>query len=153
MRATAKEFLTHRRFVVAGVSREGAQAANHVYRRLRKEGYDVAAVNPATDRVEDDPCYPRLAAVPGPIDVLVIATPPGAAPDLVRECANLGVRRVWMHRSFGTGSVSAEATELARSHGIQVLDGGCPMMFIEPVDLPHRCMRWVLGRTGGLPGA
>ena len=151
MAETAHEFLAHRRFAVAGVSRDPAQPANLIYRRLREKGYEVAAVNPAADTVEGDPCYHRLADVPGGLDVVVIATPPDAAPALVRQCDALGVRRVWMHRSFGTGSVSPEAVEIARSHGITVLDGGCPMMYIEPVDIGHRCMRWVLRHTGGLP--
>lgn len=151
MAETAREFLSHRRIAVAGVSRDPAQAANLIYRRLRAEGYDVVAVNPAADEVEGDRCYRRLAAVPGSIDVVVIATPPDAAADVVRECANLGVRRVWMHRSFGQGSVAPDAVELARSHGMSLLDGGCPMMFLEPVDLGHRCFRWILRHTGRLP--
>ena len=151
MKETAREFLGHRSFAVAGVSRKGGLPANLIYRRLRDAGYGVAAVNPATDRVEGDPCYARLTDVPGAIDVVVIATPPSVAADLVRECAIVGVRRVWLHRSFGEGSVSPEAVELARSYGMTVLDGGCPLMYIEPVDVAHRCMRWVLKRTGGLP--
>lgn len=151
VRETAREFLSHGRFAVAGVSREPAQPANLIYRRLREKEYDVVAVNPAADRVEGDRCYHRLGDVPGSIDVVVIATPPAAAAEVVRQAATLGVRRIWMHRSFGTGSVSPEAVEIARSQGMTVLDGGCPMMFIEPVDIAHRCMRWVLGATGRLP--
>lgn len=48
-------------------------------------------------------------------------------------------------------SVSEEAASICREAGIAVLDGGCPMMFLEPVDLAHRCIRWVLDRTGKLP--
>ena len=151
LKETAREFLSHRRFAVAGVSRDPAQAANLIYRRLRETGYEVFAVNPAAEEVDGDRCWPRLGAVPGHLDVVVIATPPAAAADVVRQCDAVGVRRVWMHRSFGTGSVSPEAVELARSHGMTVLDGGCPMMFIEPVDIGHRCIRWVLGVTGKLP--
>jgi hypothetical protein len=56
-----------------------------------------------------------------------------------------------MHRSFGTGSVSEEAVNLCREKGIEVIPGACPMMFCEPVDFGHRCMRWLLKVTGGLP--
>lgn len=70
---------------------------------------------------------------------------------MARDCVEAGVPRVWMHRSFGIGSVSDEATEICRDAGIAVLDGGCPLMFLEPVDVAHKCIRWVLGVTGKLP--
>ena len=31
------------------------------------------------------------------------------------------------------------------------IPGACPMMFGPGADFGHRCMRWVLGVTGGLP--
>lgn len=142
--AAAREFLAGRRIAVAGVSRDRNQPANLIYRRLRDTGHEVAAINPSTDRVEGDPCYPDLRAVPCRVDGVVIATPPAAAAEVVRACVELGIPRVWMHRSFGEGSVSAEAVALCRSHGIGVIVGGCPMMYCGKVDLGHRCMRWIL---------
>jgi hypothetical protein len=32
-----------------------------------------------------------------------------------------------------------------------VIPGGCPMMFAGSVDFAHKCLRWILGATGGLP--
>jgi predicted CoA-binding protein len=71
--------------------------------------------------------------------------------EIVRQCAELGIRRVWMHRSFGEGSVSQTAVDFCRKNQIAVIPGGCPMMFCEPVDFGHKCMRWILSLTGGLP--
>jgi hypothetical protein len=70
---------------------------------------------------------------------------------IVRECAAVGVSRVWMHRSFGTGSVSETAVKFCNENNITVIAGGCPMMFCEPVDFGHKCMRWILKWSGGLP--
>jgi uncharacterized protein len=152
LKEAAAEFLAQRRIAVCGVSRAGDVAANVVYRRLREDGYEVFAVNPGADEVEGDRCYRSLRDVPGGVDGVVIGTPPGATADVVRESAELGIPRVWVHRSFGTGSSSPEAVTVARDAGIELLDGGCPMMFLEPVDLGHRCMRWLLARMGRLPG-
>lgn len=143
-----EEFLAARHLAVAGVSRDPQQPANHIFRRLKDTGHTVWAVNPSADEVEGGPCYPDLAAVPGPVEGVVIATPPAAAPEVVRACAELGIGRVWMHRSFGTGSVSDEAVALCRERGIQVIVGGCPMMYCGKVDVAHRCMRWVLEVRG-----
>ena len=145
-------FLSGRRFAVAGVSRDSNQPANHIYRRLRDSGYEVAATNPAAQEVEGDVCYPDLASVPGALDGVVIATPPGVTADVVRACVERGVKRVWMHRSFGEGSVSPEAVTWARENGMDVIVGGCPMMFCEPVDFGHRCMAWFLGVRGRIQG-
>jgi len=70
---------------------------------------------------------------------------------VVDDCAAVGVRRVWLHRSFGEGSVSGEAIERCRAHGISVIPGGCPMMHCAPVDPGHACMRAALRLFGSLP--
>ena len=147
-----REFLGRKRIAVAGVSRGGALPANAIYKKLRGAGYDVFAVNPAAIEVEGARCYPTLRAIPGGVEAVVIATPPEAADALVHECADLGIRHVWMHRSFGQGSVSASAAALGREKGLSVIDGACPMMYVNP-DVGHRCIRWILKVTGGVPKA
>ena len=147
----AREFLAHRRLAVVGVSREPNQAANLIYRTLRDRGYEVFAVNPAAEVAEGDRCYARLAEIPGGVDGVVVVTPPEASDAVADDCAELGIRRVWLHRSFGTGSVSDAAVETCRRHGITVIPGACPMMFLDGADFGHRCMRWILGVSGKLP--
>ena len=144
------DFLAQKRIAVAGVSRGGGESANAIYRKLRGQGYEVFAINPNAEMLEGDPSYPDLKSVPGELDGVVISTHPEVTPQVVRECNDLGIKRVWMHRSFGDGSVSQEAVDYASQHGITAIAGGCPMMYCEP-DIAHRCMRWVIGVTGGLP--
>lgn len=147
------DFLAQKRIAVAGVSRKDRSGpANLIYRKLKSAGYEVFPVNPATTSVEDDPCYPSVEAIPGePVDGVVIGTTPAAAETIVRGCAEAGVRRVWMHRSFGEGSVSGPATRFCEEHDISVIAGACPMMYCRPVDFGHRCMKWCLKVTGNLP--
>lgn len=148
----AAEFLSHRRIAVAGVSRHPAgHGANVVYRRLRERHYEVFPVNPKADVVEGDRCYHDLTSIPGGVDGVVIATGPEVAESVARECRELGIERVWMHRSFGTGSVSDAATAYCRQNGISMIAGGCPLMFGPASDFGHTCMRWVLSLTGGIP--
>jgi predicted CoA-binding protein len=118
---------------------------------LRKAGYEVFAVNPGTDQVEGEACYHDLSSIPGGVEAVVIVTAPSVTRDVVSECAALKVPRVWMHRSFGTGSVDQEAVSFCREHDISVIAGGCPMMFLREGDFGHKCMRWMLSVTGGLP--
>lgn len=153
LRGAAEEFLSHRRIAVAGVARDGASAANYVFRRLRECGYEVFPVNPNAAEVEGARCYASVREIPGGVDGVVIGTAPRAAAGVVRDCVAAGVPRIWFHRSFGAGSVSEDAVELARRERLAVIPGACPLMFLDPVDVPHRCIRWVLGATGKLPRA
>jgi predicted CoA-binding protein len=144
-------FLAERRIAVAGVSRDGKATANFIYRRFKDQGYEVFAVNPNAETVEGDRCYPTVGAIPGGVRAALVVTPPRHSADVVRECAEAGVRHVWLHRSFGQGSVSDEAVEVGRRAGATVIAGACPMMYLAPVDLGHRCFRFILGITGKLP--
>ncbi|MGB3713177.1 MAG: CoA-binding protein [Candidatus Promineifilaceae bacterium] len=145
------EFLAQDRLAVAGVSRSGNEAANAIYKKLKGAGYSVFPTNPSADEVEGDPCYPDLKSIPDGVSGVVIATHPKVALTIVEECSELGINHVWFHRSFGQGSVAQEAISFCRDNNIKVIPGGCPMMFVEKVDIGHKCMRWFLGMTGGLP--
>lgn len=147
----ADSFLDRDPLAVAGVSRSGKEAANVIFRRLTALGRTVWPINPAAETVEGVRCYPSVEALPARPEGLVIATPPAAARALVEACARRGVPRIWMHRGMGPGSVSLEAAELAESLGIEVIAGGCPMMFGPSPDAFHRCLRWFLRVGGRLP--
>src|SRR5512132_2364787 len=131
----AAEFLANKRVAVTGVSRTTkTHGSNTVYRRLRDRGYEVFAVNPNADTVEGDPAYQDLKSIPGGVDAVVIGTRPEIAEDTVRQCADLGITQVWMHRGPGEGSVSDAATAYGRQHGITGIDGGGPLMLPPTAD-------------------
>lgn len=144
-------FLRGRRFAVAGVSRHAGQAANAVFRKLRDAGYEVFPVNPQATEVEGVTSYADIGSIPGQLDGVMIVTAPAVSAQVVRQCSDHGVRRVWFHRSFGTGSISDEAVRECGARGIDCIVGGCPLMFCEPVDFGHTCMRWWLQRRGRVP--
>ncbi len=148
----AADFLAQKRIAVAGVSRQPKEhGGNIVYRRLRDRGYEVFAVNPNADEVEGDPCYHDLKSIPGGVDAVVVATTPEVAESVVRDCAELGITRVWMHRSFGEGSVSETAASLCRDQGITCIAGGCPLMYSPTADFGHRIMKGMLRLGGKIP--
>jgi len=142
MQEAASEFLASKRIAVTGVSRKAKNhGANVVFNRLRDRGYEVFAVNPNTDEVEGTTSYHDLTSVPGGVDAVVIATAAHRAEGTMRECDELGIKHVWMHRSYGAGSVDDAATAYGRAHGITVIDGGCPLMFAPTADFGHKVMR------------
>lgn len=152
IRQAAEQFLANKRIAVTGVSRDpSSHGGNVVYQRLRERGYEVFAVNPHADTVEGDPAYMDLKSIPGGVDAVVIATRPSIAEQTMRECVELGINQVWMHRAFGAGSVSDAATAYGRDHGVTVIDGGCPLMFEPCDDGAHRVMRRLFTWTGKVP--
>jgi predicted CoA-binding protein len=108
-------------------------------------------VNPNAQEVEGDRSYPDLASIPGGVEAVVIATRPERAEMTMRECVELSIRHVWMHRGPGTGSVSADAADYGRQHGVTVIDGGCPCMFGPTADAGHKAMCIVLKLAGNVP--
>jgi uncharacterized protein len=152
IKEAASEFLANKRVAVTGVSRQPKNhGSNVVYQRLRQRGYEVFAVNPNVDEVEGDPCYHDLRSIPGGVDTVVIATKPEIAEGTMRECADLGIKHVWMHRGPGAGSVSQAAADYGRQRGIAVIDGGCPCMFNPTADLGHKVMRIMFTLNGNVP--
>src|SRR5215218_6682517 len=107
IKEAASEFLANRRVAVTGVSREPQNhGSNVVYRRLKERGYEVFAINPNADKLEGDPSYHDLRSIPGGVEAVVIGTRPEITEETMRECAELGIKHVWMHRGPGAGSVS-----------------------------------------------
>ncbi len=152
IKQAASDFLSNKRVAVTGVSRTpGSHGSNLVYKRLRERGYDVFAVNPNADEVEGDRAYHDLRSIPGGVDAVVIATRPEVADETMRDCVELGIRHVWMHRGPGAGSVSDSAAAYGRKHGVTVIAGGCPCMFGATADRGHKVMRFLFGLSGNIP--
>jgi uncharacterized protein len=148
------DFLAQKRLAVAGVSRHHSHhpVGNQIYRRLKSSGHEVFPVNPHMQAFEGDRCYPNVQSIPDGVDGVVIITKPAITDQIVRDCTEAGVHRVWMHQSFGSGSsVSPQAVQYCDRHQISVIAGACPMMFGDRVDFGHSCMRWLLKFTHALP--
>lgn len=151
-----QDFLAQKRIAVVGVSDRRDTGCNLAYRKFKENGYTVYAVNPRITIFEGDPCYPDLKSTPEPAQAVFILARPEVTGQVVQQCVELGIKRVWMHCLLGTKpglgagmtSVSAEAVQLCRENGISVIPGSCPNQFLK-ADFGHGVMR-VMFRTFGL---
>ena len=150
--AAVAAFLAGKRIAVAGVSRSGNAPANAILRRLRDNGHEVIPVNPAARELEGLACHPSIRDVPGAIDGVMVVTHPSVTVDVVRAALDRGIKQIWFHRSFGSGSVSDDAVALCRAAGVEPIVGGCPLMYCGPVDPAHRFFRWWLRLQHRIPG-
>jgi len=129
--ATIRDFLAQKRIAIVGVSRNDKELSRMLLRTLRNRGCEAFAVNPAMDKVDELPCYPSLREIPSHVDGVLVMASPAVTDQVVRDCAELHIQRVWMYRAGGQGAVSPEAVEFCREHGIAVVPGECPYMFLK----------------------
>ena len=150
-----KDFLAQKKIAVVGVSDKRETGCNLAYRKFKQAGYAVSAVNPRLTTFEGDPCYPDLKSIPEKPDAVFILSNPKVTEQIVQQCIDLGVPRLWMHCVLGTRpglaagmtSVSQEAVRMCRENNIAVIPGACPNQFLNP-DFGHSMMR-VMFRTIG----
>ncbi len=150
-----KDFLAQKKIAVVGVSDKRETGCNLAYDKFQRAGYQVYAVNPHLTTFKGSPCYPDLRSLPDTPDGVFILANPRVADDIVEQCVERGVKRVWMHCMMGTKpglaanmtSVSQDAVQKCRENGITVIPGACPNQFLRP-DFGHGMMR-VFWRTLG----
>ena len=143
-----QDFLAQKKIAVVGVSDKRETGCNSNYKKFKDAGYQVYAVNPRISTYDGAPCYPDLKSLPEKPDGVFILANPQVTEQIVRQCVELGIKRIWMHCMMGTKpglaagmtSVSAEAVKLCRENGISVIPGSCPNQFIQP-DFGHGMMR------------
>ncbi len=144
-------FLSCRRLAVVGVSRDPKDFSRAVFRAFVERGYDAVPVNPAGVEAEGHRSVARVGDIQPPPEAALLLTPPAATAQVVTECAEAGVRRVWMHRGGGQGAVSASAVALCRERGLEVVDGECPFMFLSDAGFVHGVHRFFRRLGGRLP--
>jgi predicted CoA-binding protein len=140
-------FLAAKSFAVVGVSADRHKMGNALFRAMRDQGLSVVPIHNSLDRVEESKCYRSVAEVRGKVDAVVTAVPPEETERIVQQCADAGIRRIWMQR----GSSSNRAIALAQENGIEVVTGECLLMFLEPVRSIHAFHRLVKKITGRYP--
>ncbi len=142
-------FLAKKNIAFAGYSSEGAEVGNHLYEKFEKNGYKVFAVNTKAEDVKDVPCYPNIKLIPEQIEAVMICTPPEGTMDVMKQCIEMGIKHVWIHKSMGDGSYNKEAVKLAEENGIEIIPLACPMMFLKP-DGFHSVFKFIMNITGKL---
>ena len=134
LRTLIEQILEQKRFAVAGVSRNPEKYGHIVYQKLKAAGYQVYAINPNTDSIGGDPCYPSLDNVPSAIDCVVTVTPAEITEKTVQDAGHLRIPFLWMQ----PGSESTSAYNLARALSMQVVSGGpCIMVSVAQRRAKH----------------
>ena len=122
-----------RSIAVIGASDDPEKIGGRSIAFLWRYGYrgEVYPVNPRRPTVQGRTAYPEVAAVPGEIDLAVVATPAATVRDTVAACAARGVR-VCALLTSGFGEMSDDGRRaqediaaLAAQSGMRVLGPNC----------------------------
>jgi predicted CoA-binding protein len=147
---TIEDFLAQKRIAIVGLSRDDKHFSGMLFEELSGRGYDMVPVNPHTTEIRGRRCFARLQDVQPPPDAVLLMTSPAVSEMVVRDCAEAGIRRVWMYRAGGDGAVSAEAIKFCRANRIEVVPGECPFMFLPRAGI-HRIHGFVRKIMGSYP--
>jgi len=138
MDAVTQDFLTAKRLAVVGVSRNEQKFGTAIYKELKERGFEVYGVNPAMETIAGDKCYPSLAALSGKVDGVVVCIPPAKVPQVIRDAAAAGIKKVWLQQ----GTTSLEADKTAREACITPVSGKCILMYAGEVKSVHAFHRF-----------
>ncbi|HEX4783398.1 MAG TPA: CoA-binding protein [Candidatus Sulfotelmatobacter sp.] len=145
-----ENFLAQKRIAIAGVSRNSESDSQKMFEALRTRGYDVVPVNPKAIQVQGQRCFSRVQDIQPPVHGVLVMTSARVADKVVSDCAEAGVRRIWLYRgAAGQGSVSERALAICENRGIEVVAGQCPFMFLPGASGVHRfhgLIRKMIGR-------
>ena len=143
-----EDFLAQKRIAMIGISRDPRHFSVMLFKELRKRGYDIVPVNPKVSELMGQRCFARVQEIQPPVDAALLMTNPDATEAVVSDCAAAGIRRVWMYRAGGKGAVSERAVTFCHEHGIKVVPGECPYMFLPSAGIHwfHGFIRKITGR-------
>ena len=118
----SKEFLDRgNKIAVVGATVNKEKFGYKVYKSVKGLGFTVYPVNPKYEEIDGDKCYSSLKDLPEKPDVVITVVPPRVTEKIVRQCKELGIKRVWMQ----PGSESEEAISYCRENGIKVVHHAC----------------------------
>jgi predicted CoA-binding protein len=106
---------------VVGLSEKRWRPSHGVSEYMQQAGYRIIPVNPALTEALGEKCYPDVAAVPEPIDIVNIFRRPEFVPEIVEEAIRVGAKAVWMQE----GVVHDGAAKRAREAGLTVVMDRC----------------------------
>ena len=116
--------LKAKRIAVVGMSDDPEKPSHGIGGYLVAHGYEVIPVNPKNEQVLGLKCYPRLADVPGQIDLVNVFRRPEFCDDVTRQAIKVGARGVWLQ----AGIRNEEARQLAAEAGIDFVQDRCIMV-------------------------
>ena len=106
---------------MVGLSSNPERPSHKVASYLKEQGYRIIPVNPLEKSILGEICYPDLASIPEPIEVVDIFRRAEEVVAIVEQAIKVGAKVVWMQEEV----TNEEAAARAREAGLLVVMDKC----------------------------
>jgi len=106
---------------VVGASRYPDKPAHAIPLQMQRHGWRIIPVNPALTELFGVPCYPTLADIGEPVDLVDVFRPAPDTSEVARQAVAIGAKALWLQQ----GIVSAEARAIAVAGGLDYVEDRC----------------------------
>lgn len=120
----AETMLQMKNWAVVGATDNKDKFGYKIFKALKEAGYNVYPVNPGVSEILGCKCYPALKDLPVVPEVVNVVVPPKVGEQIMNNCAELGIKNVWLQ----PGSNAASVIEVAKSAGLNVVDQNCVLI-------------------------
>ena len=110
-----------RTLAVVGLSAEWHRPSFFAAKYMQEHGYRIIPVNPRYPEILGERCYPSLAAIPEPVDLVDVFRRPEHCVDVAREAVEIGAGALWLQ----LGIRSAGARAIAEAAGLDYVEDAC----------------------------
>ena len=150
-RESIDSFLSHRRIAMVGVSRNGKDFSRMLFKDLIKRGYDIVPVNPKSTDIGGKQCFARIQDISPKVDAALLLTAPEVTEQIVKDCNEAGITKIWMQAGVGMGAASQTAIDYCNENGINAITGNCVFMFLPDSGFIHKFHGFIKKLTGSYP--
>ena len=111
----------HRSIAMVGLSGNWYRPSFFAAKYMQDHGYRIIPVNPNYAEILGEKCYPELAAIPEPVDIVDVFRRPESTPQVARQAVAIGAKVLWLQ----LGIVNAEAERIAAAGGLETVMDRC----------------------------
>jgi predicted CoA-binding protein len=111
----------HKTIAVVGLSADWFRPSYFAAKYMQEHGYRIVPVNPKYPSILGETCYPDLAAIPHPIDMIDVFRKPADTPAIAEQAVAIGAKTLWLQ----LGVVNEQAQAIAEQAGLTVVMDRC----------------------------
>lgn len=120
-------FLKEPTWAVVGATTRTEKVGHTIFATLRQQGYQVYPVHPKYTAIDGVTCYPSVTALPVVPQVVDVVVPPDQTLMVLKECAEKGIRKIWMQ----PGTQDDRCLQLAETLDLEVVHNACVLIALR----------------------
>ncbi len=119
--ALRRILLENNTVAIVGLSDKWHRPSYFVGKYLVDHGYKIIPVNPNHEEILGQKCYPDLASIPHPVDIVDLFQRADTTPDYARQAIKIGAKVLWLQ----LGIINQEAQKLAQDANLKFVMNKC----------------------------